>query len=76
MCGKMAELLKEGEEKGLHEGRREGRKEGRREGRIEERRSTVARLLDLGKFSLEDIAAGAGLSLDEVRALAEQRRGA
>ena len=66
--GNMSEdLIKIGEE--------QGREEGREQGRNEEKRGTVARMLNLGR-TLEDIAQCVGLTLPEVRALAEQMRGA
>jgi len=51
--------------KGLAKGLAKGRAEGRSEGRAEEKAETVCRLKSLG-LSLEQIALGSGLSLDEV----------
>lgn len=36
----------------------------------DEKVETARRLIDLGKFSLEDIAAGTGLTIDKVREIA------
>ena len=75
MGSMMESLLKEGRRYGRQEGRQEGRLEGqlegRREGRDEAQRSAVGRMLAAGKLGLEEIALYAGLSLDEVRAIAE-----
>ena len=60
----------------LQEGRRYGRKVGRLEGRDEAQRSAVARMLAAGKLTFEKIALYAGLSLEEVRALADRHRDA
>lgn len=60
------EILERGERRGLEKGLTKGRTEGR----LEEKRSGAARMLAMGKLSLEEIAVYAGLDLDEVRALA------
>ena len=49
-----------------------GHEEGRAEGRAENQRATVRQLLKMGGFSLESIAEITRLSLEEVRAIAEQ----
>ena len=68
------EILERGErrgmEKGLLEGLQMGRKEGEQTGRLEEKRSGAARMLAMGKFSLEEIAEVFSLKPDEVQALA------
>ncbi|MCR5220822.1 MAG: Rpn family recombination-promoting nuclease/putative transposase [bacterium] len=74
MNNMMAELWEEGWEKGQLEGWEKGISLGREEGKSTEKRDSAARMLAMGKFSMEDIAAGTDLSLDEVRALAEQQR--
>ena len=51
--------------------RQEGREEGREEGRQEGKTETAKRLLKMGKFSLEEIADGTGLSIEEIKKLAE-----
>jgi len=38
--------------------------------RYDEKIETARRLIDVGKFSLEDIAAGTGLTIDKVREIA------
>ena len=62
-------------EKGWEQGRQEGREQGRQEGRREVTRDNVVRMLGLG-MSLEIIAQSLALPLPEVRALADQLRGA
>ena len=64
-----------GREEGRQEGREEGRQEGRQEGRREMIREIVAHMQGLGK-TLEEIAQSLALPQDEVRALADQARGA
>ena len=51
----------------------EVREEGWIEGRAEEKTETVLRMLNIGCFSLETIAAIALLSIEEVRAIAERQ---
>lgn len=52
----------------------EGREEGREEGRAEQTRSLALRMLNAGKYGLEEISDMSELPLEEVRALqAEQR---
>ena len=50
----------------------QGLAQGRDEGRVEEKTATVWQLLKMGGFSLESIAEITRLSLEEVRAIAEQ----
>ena len=45
------------------------RNESLQEGKKEEKRSTVLRMLEIGKYALEEIAEIAGLPLDEVKKL-------
>ena len=52
------------------QGRVEGRAEGRAEGREEEKIATAQRLLAMG-LSMEQVAAGTGLSLEEVKKMAK-----
>lgn len=49
--------------------REEGRIEGRMEGRIEGIKTMALRILEDGKYALDEIAELSGLSLDDVRAL-------
>ena len=80
MGSMMESLLQEGRrygrKVGRQEGRQEGRLEGRQEGRDEAQRNAVARMLAAGKLTFEEIALYAGLSLEEVRALADRQRDA
>ena len=62
-------------EKIFEEGWEKGRQEGRQEGRREMIRDNVVRMLGLG-MSLDIIAQSLALPLPEVRALADQLRGA
>ena len=67
--------LAQGMERGLAQGMERGMERGMQRGRFEEKRSGVARMLAMGKFSLEEIAQIFELELDEVRAIAEAERG-
>jgi len=58
-------LLKRGREEGKKEGREEGRKEGREEGRKEERVENAKAFLKMGS-TIEQVAAGTGLTISEV----------
>ena len=73
---RMGSMIQELESKAEKRGAKKGREQGRKEGRTENQRSTVARMLAAGKLTLEEIAEYAALPLAEVRALAEQSRGA
>ena len=58
----------EGREEGRVEGRKEGREEGRKEGYEESKREIAANLKKAGVDN-EIIAAGTGLSLEEIEGL-------
>ena len=60
--------LKQGHEEGLAEGRAEGLAEGIEKGAQQEKLDTIHRLQSLG-LSVEQIALGAGMSVDEVKKL-------
>ena len=45
--------------------------EGRQEGRQEEKNETAKRFLEMEKFSFEEIAKGTGLTVEEIKQLAE-----
>ena len=57
----------------VEELRDEARNEGRAEARKEHMIKTAQAMIELGKLSYEEIAICSGLSLDEVKALAEGR---
>ena len=61
------EATQKATKKAMQEGRQEGRQEGIQEGKIE----TAKRLLKMEKFSLEEIANGTGLTIEEIKQLAE-----
>ena len=65
--------MEQWKENWLAQGMERGRKEGWIEGRNEEKRHGAARMLALGKLSIEEIAEGFGLGLDEVRAIAAKQ---
>ena len=44
-------------------------KEGKAEGQEENKRETALRMLEVGKYSLDEISTISGLSLDEVKDL-------
>ena len=51
------------------EGEKEGIKKGETKGIKKEKKQTVLRMLQLGKFALEDVSAISGLPLEEVKKL-------
>ena len=62
----LQEGIQIGRQEGLQEGLQEGRQEGLQEGKRETMLVTARKMLDLGKYALDEIAQIAGLSLDEV----------
>ena len=69
----LQEGIQIGRQEGLQEGLQEGRQEGLQEGKRETMLVTARKMLDLGKYALDEIAQIAGLPLDEVKKLkAEQ----
>ena len=63
-----AEGRAEGREEGRAEGRAEGREEGRAEGEKKAKIESAKRFLSMG-LSVEQVAAGTGLSLEEIEKL-------
>ena len=61
-------VMKTAVDKALKQGHEEGRAEGRAEGVQQEKLDTIHRLQSLG-LSVEQIALGAGMSVDEVKKL-------
>ena len=55
--------------KAMEDMRNESLQEGVKEGKKEEKRLTVLRMLEIGKYALEEISEIAGLPLDEVKKL-------
>ena len=55
--------------KAMEDMRNESIKAGIKEGRKEEKKQTVLRMLELGKYALEEVATISGLPLDEVKKL-------
>lgn len=49
------------------------RNESLKEGMKEEKKLTVLRMLEIGKYSLEEIAGISGLSIDEVKKLQDKK---
>ena len=64
----LAEGKEKGRVEGREEGREEGRKEGRAEGQLQEKAETVRRLQSMG-LTVEQIAQGVELTVDEVKTL-------
>ena len=65
MCKVMEDMRNES----LQEGIKQGLKQGREQGREQTIKSMVLRMLETGKYALEDIAEISGLSLDDVKKL-------
>lgn len=69
MCKVMEDMrnesLKEGMEQGMEQGIKQGMKQGVKEGM----KAAALRMLEAGKYALDEIAQISGLSLDEVRKL-------
>ena len=63
------EGFEQGREEGLQAGREEGLQEGRAEGSIEKARETAEKLLRMKVLTLEQIAEGTGLSIEEIKEL-------
>ncbi len=57
----------------IEEMRREEREEGRQEGLVEGIRNMVLRMLQSGRYALEEIANISGLPLEEVQKLQEEK---
>ena len=49
------------------------RNESLKEGMKEEKKLTVLRMLEIGKYALEEIAGISGLSIDEVKKLQDKK---
>ncbi|NEP60094.1 MAG: Rpn family recombination-promoting nuclease/putative transposase [Symploca sp. SIO2G7] len=65
------EVSAEGYQKGHKEGHKEGRQEGRQEGGQEKQLEIALKLLELGS-SIELVAEGTGLSVEQVQQLQQQ----
>ena len=63
-----AEGRAEGMKQGRAEGRAEGMKQGRAEGRAEEKKAIAKNLLAMG-LTIEQVAQGSGLPIEEVKGL-------
>lgn len=73
MCKVIEEMRKEEREEGRREGRQEGIQEGIQKGNQERMITTARRMLETGKYVLDEIANISGLSLDEVKKLQAER---
>ena len=58
----------EGHAEGMKQGRAEGMKQGRAEGRAEEKKAIARNLLAMG-LTIEQVAQGSGLPIEEVKGL-------
>ena len=58
----------EGRAEGMKQGRAEGHAEGRAEGRAEEKKAIARNLLAMG-LTIEQVAQGSGLPIEEVKGL-------
>ena len=70
----LQEGIQIGRQEGLQEGLQEGRQEGLQEGKRETMLVTARKMLDLGKYALDEIAQIAGLPLDEVKKLQPNKK--
>ena len=73
MCRLLEDMRMEAMQEGIEVGKREGKKEGIEVGKKEGVLNTVRCLIADGTLSLEKIAAFAGLTYDEVKAIAENK---
>ena len=69
MCKAIEDMRIESWKEGKKEGEEEGIKKGETKGIKKEKKQTVLRMLQLGKFALEDVSAISGLPLEEVKKL-------
>jgi len=73
MCKAMEDMRNESLQEGIRQGMEQGIKQGMKQGVKQGVRATALRMLEVGKYALEEIAGISGLSLEEVRQLqAEQ----
>ena len=63
-----AEGMKQGRAEGMKQGRAEGRAEGMKQGRAEEKKAIAKNLLAMG-LTIEQVAQGSGLPIEEVKGL-------
>lgn len=69
MCKIFQDIRNESREQGMKEGRKEGRREGKKEGKKEGMRETALRMLEVGRYALDEIVNISGLSMEEVKQL-------
>lgn len=69
MCKVMEDMRNESWREGIEEGKKEGIKEGRKEGIKESMKAVASRMLEAGKYALEEIAEISGLSLEDIKKL-------
>ena len=69
MCKVLEDMRYESWQEGVREGKKEGIKEGIKEGVKEGIMSTALRMLQTGKYALDEITSISGLSLEEVQKL-------
>ena len=66
------EGLETGRKEGLETGRKEGLETGRKEGLKSGRKSVALRMLEMGKYTFDEISMLSELSIDEVKSLQEE----
>ena len=68
----ISEGLQQGIEQGIQQGLQQGIQQGIQQGARENAIQNAKNFLKMNKFSVEDIAQGTGLSVEEVQKLAEE----
>ena len=72
MCEVIDKVVQRGREEGMQEGLEQGREQGKTAGKEEQALESATKMIQKEKFSFEDIAECTGLSLEKVKALAEE----
>ena len=70
----LQEGLEAGRKEGIQEGRKEGIQEGIQKGKKEGRKEIALRMLEMGKYSFDEISTLSELSVEEVKRLQTENR--
>ena len=71
MCKVMEDMRLQSYKEGKADGIAEGKAEGKAEGQYKAQKDTAFRMLSVGTYSLEEISAISGLSLEEIQSMNE-----